>query len=83
MNGFGTYGPSEMSRPRNLITLKEIRCLACYDFGEVIDKFDHSKRARCDCRPARPNRWLCPCLAEEDRDKVRRDLKIIFEKHQN
>jgi hypothetical protein len=37
-------------RPGNLIRLKDIRCLACYDFGEIIDKLDHSKRRPCDCQ---------------------------------
>ena len=52
-----------MSRPGNLITLKEIRCLACYGHGEIIDKFDQAKRTRCACQSAWPNRWPCPCLA--------------------
>jgi hypothetical protein len=36
-------------RPGNLMKLQIIRCLACYDSGEVIDRFDHSKRQLCEC----------------------------------
>lgn len=31
-----------------------IRCLACYDYGEVIDRFDHSKRRSCECQRGQP-----------------------------
>jgi hypothetical protein len=36
-------------RPGNLMKLQIIRCLACYDSGEVIDWFDHGKRQPCEC----------------------------------
>jgi hypothetical protein len=39
-------------RPGNVMTLKIINCYACYDFGEVIDKFDQGKRERCHCQAA-------------------------------
>ena len=35
-----------MTRSGNLLTLKIIKCLACYDFGEIIDPFDQAKRTR-------------------------------------
>jgi hypothetical protein len=40
------------------MTLKIINCYACYDFGEVIDKFDQGKRER--LLPRQPNRLAFP-----------------------
>lgn len=50
----------------NLIKLHIIKCLACYDNGEIIDPLDQAKRTPCACRPARPTRWPCPCLTQEE-----------------
>jgi hypothetical protein len=52
-------------RPGNLMRLQIVKCLACYDSGEVIDRFDHSKRRRCGCGATRANRLPRPCLAEK------------------
>jgi len=49
-------------RRGSLLTLKVIKCLTCYDLGETVDPEDHGKRTRCECQPAEPKRWLCPCL---------------------
>jgi hypothetical protein len=49
----------------NLLTLKIIHCLTCYDFGEIIDPFDQARRVVCACRSARRTHWPCPCLAEQ------------------
>ena len=35
---------------RNLLTLIRITCLCCYDFGWIIDRFDHGKRETCHCQ---------------------------------
>jgi hypothetical protein len=48
----------------NLITLKIITCHHCDDYGEIIDRFDQAKRARCHCQPVPRTHWPCPCLAE-------------------
>jgi hypothetical protein len=42
-------------RPGNLMrpTVSPIRCMVCYDFGEIIDRFDHSKRRPCECGVAK------------------------------
>jgi hypothetical protein len=39
-------------RPGNLIHLKIINCLTCYDFGEIVDPLDQAKRRRCPCGAA-------------------------------
>jgi hypothetical protein len=50
----------------NLLRVHIIKCYHCYDLGYIIDRFDHSKRARCHCRAGDPpQHWPCPCLAEQ------------------
>ncbi|KKL53722.1 hypothetical protein LCGC14_0937460 [marine sediment metagenome] len=63
LDEFDQAGANQM-RPGNLLTLKIIKCLACYDFGEIIDPFDQAKRTPCACQPARQTHWLCPCLSQ-------------------
>jgi hypothetical protein len=48
----------------NLIRVHVIKCLLCYDLGQIIDPFDQGKRKPCPCRTDPPQHWQCPCLAE-------------------
>ena len=33
----------------NLIRAHIIKCLRCYDLGQIIDRFDHGRRRPCGC----------------------------------
>jgi hypothetical protein len=48
----------------NLIKVHVIKCLLCYDLGQIIDPFDQGKRKPCPCRTDPPQHWPCPCLVE-------------------
>jgi hypothetical protein len=65
-------------RPGNLMALYVIKCIACYDLGEVIDRFDHSKRRHCGCRAAGDlTKWG---LAERHH-AVRGTVKLLGDKN--
>jgi hypothetical protein len=54
-------------RPGNLLALKIVKCLACYDYGVIVDRFDQDKRSPCECgakkEPPRPRRLLSDLLS--------------------
>lgn len=54
----------------NLICVHVVRCLLCYDLGQIIDPFDQGKRRPCPCRGGKSHiskfRGHCIELAEGD-----------------
>jgi hypothetical protein len=54
----------------NLIKVHVIKCLLCYDLGQIIDPFDQGKRKPCPCRTDPPQHWQCPCLVEYSQSQM-------------
>jgi hypothetical protein len=61
----------------NLIKVHVIKCLLCYDLGQIIDPFDQGKRKPCPCRTDPPQHWPCPCLVEVETNTKDKDVTDV------